>query len=98
MGEVDYDSMLTRRKFISSGVAIGAGHSTEPRASALIISYSHQVWNGSNGSDDAVGAAIGGSSLPAHAQAHCLLNNEYPPTNSFFAMRDSFDKRKTERS
>lgn len=68
-------TMLTRRRFLSSGVAIGGGLSTRPLASALLISYSHQVWDASN------------------TQRLLPLDDDYRPTESFFAIRDCFDKR-----
>jgi hypothetical protein len=40
--------MLTGRRFLSSGVTAGGSPSKTRRAAALLISYSHQVWDASN--------------------------------------------------
>lgn len=65
-------TMLPRRRFLSSGVAIGGGLSTRPLASALLISYSHQVWDASNTPEKMSDSIAGDGSLKAHAQAHGL--------------------------
>ena len=62
--------MLTRRRFLSSGVAIGGSLSARPLASALLIGYSHQVWDSPK---TASGPITAGGSLKAHAQKHGLL-------------------------
>ena len=63
--------MLTRRRFLSSGVAIGGSLSARPLASALLIGYSHQVWDSPK---TASGPITAGGSLKAHAQRHGLLS------------------------
>jgi endo-1,4-beta-xylanase len=65
--------MLTRRRFLSSGAAIGSGLSTRSRAAALLLSYSHQVWDASNTPEKPSGPITDGNSLKAHAQVHGLL-------------------------
>lgn len=62
--------MLTRRRFLSSGVAIGGSLSARPQASALLIGYSHQVWDSPK---TASGPITAGGSLKAHGQRHGLL-------------------------
>jgi endo-1,4-beta-xylanase len=62
--------MLTRRRFLSSGVAIGGSLSTRPMASALLIGYSHQVWDSPKTTS---GPITGDGSLRAHAQRQGLL-------------------------
>ena len=62
--------MLTRRRFLSSGVAIGGSLSARPQASALLIGYSHQVWDSPK---TASGPITADGSLKAHAQKHGLL-------------------------
>jgi endo-1,4-beta-xylanase len=62
--------MLTRRRFLSSGVAIGGSLSARPLASALLIGYSHQVWDSPK---TASGPITADGSLKAHAQKHGLL-------------------------
>jgi endo-1,4-beta-xylanase len=62
--------MLTRRRFLSSGVAIGGSLSARPLASALLIGYSHQVWDSPK---TASGPITSDGSLKAHAQRHGLL-------------------------
>jgi endo-1,4-beta-xylanase len=62
--------MLTRRRFLSSGVAIGGSLSARPLASALLIGYSHQVWDSPK---TASGPITPDGSLKAHAQRHGLL-------------------------
>ena len=69
-----HTTMLTRRRFLSSGVAIGGGLSTRPLASALLMSYSHQVWDASNTPEKMSGRITGDGSLREHAQAHGLLS------------------------
>src|SRR5260370_13122497 len=43
-----HTKMLKGRRFLSSSGAIGGGKSTRTLASALLISYSHRVWDASN--------------------------------------------------
>ena len=62
--------MLTRRRFLSSGVAIGGSLSARPQASALLIGYSHQVWDSPK---TASGPITADGSLKAHGQRHGLL-------------------------
>lgn len=40
--------MLTRRRFVASGVVTESDRSSRPLASALLVSYSHRVWDASN--------------------------------------------------
>jgi endo-1,4-beta-xylanase len=65
--------MLTRRKFISSGVMIGSGLSTPTQASALLVSYSHRVWDASHPSEKPSDPIAKEGSLKAHAQTNGLL-------------------------
>ncbi len=65
-------TMLTRRRFLSGGVVIGGGRSTRSLTSALVISYSHRVWDASNAEKISV-PSTEGSLLSAHLQAHGLL-------------------------
>jgi hypothetical protein len=46
-------TMLTHRSFPSSEPTIDENLSTRSRASALRMTYSHQVWDASNNSDSA---------------------------------------------
>jgi endo-1,4-beta-xylanase len=62
--------MLTRRRFLSSGVAIGGSLSARPLASALLIGYSHQVWDSQRTASEPI---TPDGSLKAHAQRHGLL-------------------------
>src|SRR5271170_6787121 len=66
-------TMLTRRRFLSSGVAIGGDPSTRTTASALVISYSHRVWDGSNTPEKTSGATTEDGPLSAHVRANGLF-------------------------
>src|SRR5260370_32068514 len=68
-----HTTMLTRRRFLSSGVAIGGGQSTRPLASALLISYSHRVWDASNAPERTSGLTTDDGTLRAQVQARGLL-------------------------
>jgi hypothetical protein len=71
-----YTTMLAQRRLLPGGLTIGEGLSPHSRASALLRSYSHKVWNSSNTSE----------SLPFDD-----IDNVYRPTESILAIRDSID-------
>src|SRR5277367_590966 len=66
-----HTTMLTRRRFLSSGVAIGGDGAIRPLASALVISYSHRVWDASNTPEKALDPTIEDGSRE-HVQSSSL--------------------------
>ncbi len=61
--------MLTRRRFVASGVVTESDRSSRPLASALLVSYSHRVWDASNTPEEMPVPTVEGDSSRAQALA-----------------------------
>jgi hypothetical protein len=96
-----HTTMLIHGGSLSSDSTTGRGLSTHSRTSALLMTYSHQVWDASNSSEQPADETVGSGSLKTHVPEHSLLAattvNVKHPTESLFAIRDSIQIRKSRR-
>jgi hypothetical protein len=93
-----HTAMLTRGRSLSSGSTIGRSLSARSRTPALLMAYSHQVWDASNSLEQPADQIVGSGSLNAHTPEQGLLAaatvDVKHPTESFFGIRDSIQSRK----
>jgi GH35 family endo-1,4-beta-xylanase len=94
--------MLTRRRFLSSGVVAIAGVlSTRLLASALTepaVVHGVTTWGVGGNHTWLNNGPTHKSKRPNRPQRSLTFDNDYRPTESFFAIRDCFDARKPERA
>jgi len=93
-----HTTMLTRGESLSSSLTICGVLSTCSRTPALLMAYSHQVWDASNSLEQPADQIIGSGSLDAHTPEQGLFAaatvDVKHPTESFFGIRDSIQSRK----
>jgi|SRR5580698_1588144 hypothetical protein len=96
-----HTTMLTRGRSLSGGPAIDRSLSTYSRTSALLMTYSHQVWDASNSLEQPADQIIGSGSLDIHVLEHGLhvvaAVVVKHPNESLFAICDSIRSRKSGR-
>ena len=95
-----HTAMLMDGGSLSNDSTIGNGLSTRTRTSALLMTYSHQVWDASNSSKhpaDPVGSGSPKNHVPEHGLlAAAAIDLKHHP-ESLFAIRDSIQSRKSGR-
>lgn len=91
--------MLTRRRFLSSGVAIAGVLSTRLLAlTEPAVVQGVPTWGVDDNHTWLDDGPTYKSKWPNRLQRSLPFDNEYRPTESFFAIRDCFDARKPERA